>query len=116
MKILRRPNRGKWPGLLALCTQISILVSVSGEVAQRANLKVHCNIYSLGATYPDTLTEIEIGVHSASRPLPLDRHPACLCLGGVKFSLEMGGPRFKVHFPPAKMLSNSFFGLIFHKY
>ena len=40
------------------------------------------------------------------RPLPLDRHPTCLCLGNVKLSLFMGGPRFEVHFPPATHLWN----------
>ena len=53
---------------------------------KRANLEVHFEICPFGATSPDMLTQIEIGVHSTnSRPLPLDRHLGCLCLGDVKF-------------------------------
>ena len=37
-----------------------------------------------------------------SRPLPLDTHPTCLCLGGVKFSLFNGWAPFWGPFPTSK--------------
>ena len=44
------------------------------------------------------------------RPLPLDRHPRCLCFVNVKFSLFNGWVPFWGKFPDSKKLWKAFFG------
>ena len=60
------------------------------------------------ATTPDTLTQIEIWVHTANIPglcLWIDT-PHAYVWATWNFHFLMGGPRFEIHFPPAKNLSN----------
>ena len=78
---------------------------------QRANLKVYSDTCPFGATSQDTVTEIEIWVHSNN----ILGH--CLWIDTLythvwaawNFHFLMCGPCFEVRFPPAKILSNPFF-------
>ena len=72
---------------------------------KRANLKVHIQICPFGATSLEPATYIQIWVHSTKIP------DHCLWLGTphanvwatCNFNFLMGGPRFEINFPPAKI-------------
>ena len=79
---------------------------------QRANLKVHFDIYPFGATSSDTLTKIKIWLDSANIPghcLWIDTpQSTCLCSGDIKFSLFDGWAPFRGQFPTSKNFLNQF--------
>ena len=95
----------------AVYSEINLGECIWRSDPQRANLKVQFEICSLGATSADKLTQMDFWVHSANIPGhclwidsvdSLDRHPACLCLGNVKFSLFTGWAPFWGKFPTIK--------------
>ena len=81
---------------------------------QRANFIVHFEIGPLWATYPDTLTQIEMWVHIANIPghcLWIDT-PHAYVWAVWNFHFLICWPHFEVHFPISKNSFKPFFGLM----
>ena len=56
---------------------------------------VHFEIGPLWTTSSETLINLNLSAHRQhSRPLPVDRHPICLCLGDITFLLFNGWAPF----------------------
>ena len=78
--------------MLALCTQISIWVSVSREMGPKEQI-LKCTLrfalFGHFSKYAHPNGNLSAQRYY-SRLLPLDRYPKCLCLGDMKCSLFNG--------------------------